>query len=60
MGTGTLSGAICAKGPGVLTSISEMLCGSSEGFGHADRPVFLLPLLLHSSVSWGTPCVISK
>lgn len=55
MEAGTLSVAICAKGPGVLTSISEMLCGSSEGFGHADRPVFLLPLLLHSSVSWGAP-----
>lgn len=50
VGTGTAAVAICVGSPGVFSSISEILCGSSEGFGHADRAAFFTPLPLHSSL----------
>lgn len=37
---GTAAVAVCVGCPGAFSSISEILCGSSGGFGHADRPIF--------------------
>lgn len=60
VGTRTAAVAICAGSPGVFSSISEILCGSSESFGRANRPAFLTPLPFHSSLFLLEHCMISN